>query len=258
MRNQRTAGRDQGTVRRKIATVAMAIGVVLFGIAVAPGVASAHHPLVTGKTQCRNGESWSVTWTARADLDRTFTWQITSPTGYSPSGSQADELPFTRTASYTGLQATESVSASWSNGATGSGSATVQRPNECATTTSSSTSTTTTTTTTTTQPTVTTATTQPTVTTATTQPTVTTTATTQPGVTTTVEQAAPSTSLVGQAGPTSTVDQSSGAAATTTDPIGRTLPATGNGNSSGNLVVIALTLIGVGAVMFRLASKPTR
>ena len=65
------------------------------------------------------------------------------------------------------------------------------------------------------------------------------------------------TTLVGQEGPTSTVDQSSGAA-TTTDPIGRTLPATGNGGRTANLTVIALTLVGIGAVMLRLASKPNR
>ena len=86
------------------------------------------------------------------------------------------------------------------------------------------------------------------------------TSTTEPGVTTTVEQLMPTTTtttLVGQEGPTSTVDQSSGAA-TTTDPIGRTLPATGNGGRTANLTVIALTLIGIGAVMLRLASKPNR
>jgi LPXTG-motif cell wall-anchored protein len=218
----------------------MAIGVVLFGIAIVPGVASAHHPLVSGTTQCRV-DSWSVTWTARADAARGFTWEITSPSGYSPTGSQSDALPFTRTATYPAGQesATENVSARWSNQATGSGSATVQRPPECTTTTTSTT--TTTTTTTTTQPEVT-----------TTQPEVT---TTQPEVTTTVAQTTP-TSLVGQEGPTSTVDQSSGAATTTTVPVGRTLPATGN--SSTSLVVIALTMIGIGAVMLRLTTKSTR
>jgi LPXTG-motif cell wall-anchored protein len=60
---------------------------------------------------------------------------------------------------------------------------------------------------------------------------------------------------VAQEGPTSSVDQSGGAA-TTTDPAGGTLPATGG--SSTNLTVIALTLIGIGAVMLRLTSKPTR
>jgi LPXTG-motif cell wall-anchored protein len=67
------------------------------------------------------------------------------------------------------------------------------------------------------------------------------------------------TTVVGQGGPTSTVDQSSGAATTTTtDPIGGTLPATGNGDRTVNLTVIALTLIGIGAVMLRLSSKSTR
>ena len=53
MREQRTGRREQQTIRRRVATAAMAIGVVLFGIGVAPGVASAHHPHVSGTTQCR-------------------------------------------------------------------------------------------------------------------------------------------------------------------------------------------------------------
>ncbi|HEX4980390.1 MAG TPA: LPXTG cell wall anchor domain-containing protein, partial [Ilumatobacteraceae bacterium] len=83
--------------------------------------------------------------------------------------------------------------------------------------------------------------------------------TTQPGVTTTTAgatttTAAATTTVVGQEGPTSTVDQSSGAA-TTTVPVGRSLPATGNGSTS--LVVIALTMIGIGAVMLRLSTRST-
>ncbi|HWM20544.1 MAG TPA: hypothetical protein VNO51_12710, partial [Ilumatobacteraceae bacterium] len=123
----------------------MAIGVVLFGIAIAPGVASAHHPLVSGTTQCRV-DSWSVTWTARADEVRGLNWSITSPGGYSPAGSQADSLAFTRTATYPGTQAsaTENVNAVWSNQSTGSSSATVQRPPLCPVVTTTTTTTTTT------------------------------------------------------------------------------------------------------------------
>ena len=79
---------------------------------------------------------------------------------------------------------------------------------------------------------------------------------TVPTTTTTTRDA--TTTVVGQEGPTSTVDQSSGAATTTTNPIGGTLPATGNGGRTVNLTVIALTLIGIGAVMLRLSSKSTR
>jgi LPXTG-motif cell wall-anchored protein len=217
-------------------------------VAIAPGVASAHHPIVSGATQCRTGDTWTVTWTARADADRAFTWQITSPSGYSPAGSQADELPFTRTASYPASQAsaTENVSALWSNNATGSGSATVDRPPLCDVPT--------TTTTTTTLPEVTTTTTQPAVTTTTIGSE---SSTTIAEPTTTVEQAGPTTTAVGQSGPTSSVDQSSGAAATTS-PIAGALPATGAGDGSLNLIVIALTLMGIGAVMLRLATRPTR
>jgi LPXTG-motif cell wall-anchored protein len=228
----------------------MAIGVVLFGIAIAPGVASAHHPLVSGTTQCRV-DSWSVTWTARADETRGLTWRITSPSGYAPSGFQADSAAFTRTATYPGTQtsATETVGAQWSNGSTGSSSGTVQRPPLCPTTT-------TTTTTTTAPPTTTTTTTAPTTTTTPGETTTTLageTSTTIAGPTTTVEQAGPTTSSVGQQGPTSSVDQSSGAATT----VGGSLPATGTGDDTAALVVLALTLIGIGAVMLRLTSKPT-
>jgi LPXTG-motif cell wall-anchored protein len=232
----------------------MAIGLVLLGIAVAPGVASAHFPLVSGTTQCRV-DSWSVTWTARADETRDLDWQITSPGGYSPAGSQSDTLPFTRTATYLASQtsATESVEALWSDGSTGEESATVQRPPLCPVDTTP--------TTTTTRP--------PCVdctpgtvavpTTTTTQPpcvdcTPGTVAVSDPTTTTTVEQAGPTTTVVGQQGPTSSVDQSSGAA--TTQPVGGALPATGN--SSTSLVVIALTMIGIGAVMLRLTSRSTR
>ena len=41
---------DQSTLRRRIVATAMATGVVLFGVAVAPGVASAHHPILNGTT----------------------------------------------------------------------------------------------------------------------------------------------------------------------------------------------------------------
>jgi LPXTG-motif cell wall-anchored protein len=244
-----TQQRQKRTVKSRIATAVIAIGIVVFGIAIAPGVASAHHPIVSGVTQCRTGDTWSVTWTARADVDRVgLTWSITSPGGYSPAGSQADELPFTRTVSYPATQdsATENVSAAWSNNATGSGSATVDRPPLCDVPTTTSTTTT-----------------QPEVTTTTTQPAVTTTtigsesSTTTPAPTTTVEQAGPTTTAVGQSGPTSSVDQSSGAAATTS-PIAGALPATGAGDGSLNLIVIALTLMGIGAVMLRVTTRPTR
>jgi LPXTG-motif cell wall-anchored protein len=126
------------------------------------------------------------------------------------------------------------------------------------TSTSSTTSSTTSTTTTTAPTTTSTTTTQPDETTSsTTEPAVTTTTTEAASTTTVVPQLVTTTTLVGQAGPTSTVEQSSGAA-TTTDPVGGQLPATGAGRDSASIVVIALTLIGIGAVMLRLASKPTR
>ena len=98
MSEQRTGRRGQRTVRRKIATAAMAIGVVLFGIAVAPGVASAHHPVVSGQTSCRI-DCWSVTWTARADEIRDLNWSdhlpgaATAPAGFAVGLSCRSPVP---------------------------------------------------------------------------------------------------------------------------------------------------------------------
>jgi hypothetical protein len=212
---QRTTN-DQPTRRRSAAT-AMAIGVVLLGVAVAPGVASAHHPILSGTTSCRT-DAWTVRWTATADADRNLTWSITSPGGYSPSGFQDDQAAFTRTDTYPGTQASavETVTAEWSNRSTASATATVDRPPLCEVAT-----------------------------------TPTTTTTTSPETTTTTN--APETT-VSQAGPTSTVGQSEGES--TNVGGGGQLPATGGGSL--NLTIIALTLIGIGAVMLRLTSKPAR
>ena len=119
---------DQSTLRRRIVATAMATGVVLFGVAVAPGVASAHHPILSGTTSCRT-DACTVTWTATADADRNLTWSITSPAGYSPGGFQDDQTAFTRSATYPGTQASaaETVTAEWSNGNTASATATVDR-----------------------------------------------------------------------------------------------------------------------------------
>jgi hypothetical protein len=224
--------------RRRSAATAIAIGVVLFGVAVAPGVASAHHPILSGTTSCRT-DAWTVTWTANADADRNVTWSITSPGGYSPSGFQDDQTAFTRTETYPGTQASaaETVTAEWSNGNTASATATVDRPPLCEVATTTSTTTTTlpetTTTTTTNAP-------------------ETTTSVAEDSTTSSTPLA--TTTTVSQAGPTSTAGQS--AAASTTVGGGGQLPATGGGSL--NLTIIALTLIGIGAVMLRLTSKPAR
>lgn len=249
MKYTRESTNGQPTLRRRIVATAMAIGVVGFGVAVAPGVASAHHPILSGTTSCRT-DAWTVTWTATADADRNLNWSITSPSGYSPSGFQDDQTAFTRTATYPGTQASavESVSAQWSNNNTAAASATVNRPPLCeAATTTTTTPTTTTPTTTLPETTTTTATTiAPETATSVAEDETTTTTTTTPLATTT---------SVSQAGPTSTVGQSAAASTTTVAGNGQ-LPATGSGSLS--LTAIALTLIGIGAVMLRLSSKPTR
>ena len=230
---QRTTN-DQPTRRRSAAT-AIAIGVVLFGVAVAPGVASAHHPILSGTTSCRT-DAWTVTWTATADADRNLTWSITSPGGYSPSGFQDDQTAFTRTDTYPGTQASavETVTAEWSNSNTASATATVDRPPLCEVAT----------TTTTTLP--------ETTTTTTNAPETTTTVADEDSTTATTPLA--TTTTVSQAGPTSSVGQSAGAS--TTVGGGGQLPATGG--ESLNLTILALTLFGMGAVMLRLTSKPGR
>jgi LPXTG-motif cell wall-anchored protein len=248
MRNTRESTNGQPTLRRRIVATAMAIGVVGFGVAVAPGVVSAHHPILSGTTSCRT-DAWTVTWTATSDADRNLTWSITAPSGYSPSGFQDDQTAFTRTATYPGTQASavESVTAEWSNSKTASATATVDRPPLCEAAT-----------TTTTTPTATTPTTtlpETTTTTATTIAPETATSVAEDDMTTTTAPVATTTTSVSQAGPTSTVGQSAAASTTTVGGNGQ-LPATGSGSLS--LTTIALTLIGIGAVMLRLSSKPTR
>ena len=235
---QYTQRTNDHPTRRRGAATAIAIGVVLFGVAVAPGVASAHHPILSGTTSCRT-DAWTVTWTATADADRDMTWSITSPGGYSPSGFQDDQAAFTRTDTYPGTQASaaETVTAAWSNSNTASATATVDRPPLCEVAT-------TTTTTTTTLP--------ETTTTTTIAPETTTSVAEEDSTTTTTPLA--TTTSVSQAGPTSNVGQL--AAATTTVAGGGQLPATGSGSL--NLTIIALTLIGIGAVMLRLTFKPAR
>ncbi len=229
---------DQHSRLRRSAATAIAIGVVLFGVAVAPGVASAHHPILSGTTSCRT-DAWTVTWTATADADRDLTWSITSPGGYSPSGIQDDQTAFTRTDAYPGTQASaaETVTAEWSNGNTAPATATVDRPPLCEVATTTTTTTTT----------------LPETTTTTTIAPETTTSVAEENSTTPTTPLATTTSVM-QAGPTSTVGQSAGAS-TTVGGNGQ-LAATGGGSL--NLTIIALTLIGIGAVMLRLTSKPAR
>jgi LPXTG-motif cell wall-anchored protein len=230
---------DRSTLRRRIAATAMTTGLVVFGVAVAPGVASAHHPILSGTTSCRT-DAWAVTWTATADADRDTTWSITSPADYSPSGFQDDQTAFTRTATYPGTQASaaETVTAEWSNGSTAAATANVDRPPLCDVAT-----TTTTTTPTTTLPETTTTTIAP----------ESTTSVADEATTTTTELA--TTTSVRQEGPTSIGGRSSAASVTTGGSNGQ-LPATGSGSL--NLTIIALTLTGIGAVALRLSSRSAR
>ena len=248
MSEQRTGLREQRTVKRRIATAAMAIGVVLFGIAVAPGVASAHTPRVEPNCSglvvildnyeapaTNNRVSITIDGAAQSflfgpDFEQTFSWSSTSNHTWSVfvDANLTNGSPTEYDSTFSGTQVA------------------------CVATTT----TTTATTTTTTAPPTTTTTVAPTTTTTTPGATTTTlagaTTTTTGAPTTTVEQAGPTTTAsVGQQGPTSSVNQSSGAATT----VGGSLPATGAGDDSASLIVVALTLIGIGGVMLRLTSK---
>jgi LPXTG-motif cell wall-anchored protein len=226
--------------RRTFASVALGIGVVLLGIGAAPGIASAHN--ASHNVGC-GGISWSAqnydggqTNSIVVRVDGAAVYSDAS-FGTTDTGSRT----WTQTVDHTWSIVVDAPGSQYDYSRSGTQVACQPPPTTAATTT--------TTTTTTTQPEVTT--TQPEVTT--TQPEVT---TTLPGDTTTTVAASTSTTVVSQAGPTTSVGQSSGVA-TTTVPVERTLPATGS-DSSTSLVVIALTTIGIGAVMLRFASKPSR
>lgn len=207
-----------------------AVVAVFFGILMSiliVNVASAHHPILTGETDCQQDGSWKVTWVARADADRDLTWEITSPGSYAPSGSQDDSRPFRRqvTLPNSTESVTESIRALWSNQAGGSATATVTRPEECVV---------------------------PETTTTTTLVVETTTTTVVDDTTTTSIVAVAEPPVPTTVAPTSSIS-TEGAESTTTTPVSKTLPSTGK--NSVQWTVIALTFIGIGAVMLRLSSK---
>lgn len=222
------------------AVIATAVSLSFVGVQ----TASAHHPLVSGTTQCRTGDTWSVNWSASADAVRGLTWRILEPSGYAPAGSQADSASFTRTASYpvTQASATETVKAKWSNGVQDSRSATVQRPEPCVV----DTTTTTTTTTTTVAPTTTT--TLPDTTTTTLPPAGSTTVPDAP--TTTLMPDAPTTTAVAVGEPPVPPTTASSAVVATTVPVRSALPATGPSEVARNIVIAAMVCLIIGAVFY--------
>jgi LPXTG-motif cell wall-anchored protein len=116
------------THRRRSAQALVIVLAAIAAVVFTLGHALAHHPELTGSTTCRTaGEPWTATWTAHADQTRGLTWQIA---GYTPAGPQADNIALQRSASYPEGQtsATETATASWSNGATGTRSATREAP----------------------------------------------------------------------------------------------------------------------------------
>ena len=242
--------------------VALIALLAIAGMAMFAAPASAHHPLVSGATTCAD-DGWSVVWTVQPDASRpALTWKVTSPDGYAPAGSQpaVGDSRFTRTTSHPldvgGVD--ETVTVVWSNGVVASGSAHVDRPDECraGTTTTSTTSTTSTTTSTTLAPTTTVA---PTTTTPTTTvaPATSTTSTTPvvgqnppppPASTTTTTTATATTTVVAQEAPVPTVAGSSTSGA-------NQLPRTGNGPPVG-LTLLGAVLVLIGTVMLIRTRRP--
>ena len=113
--------------------VLIAIALII-GIGLVPGTASAHHPLVSGTATCVADGSWSVNWVVSPDRNRQdVTWQIVSPTGYSPAGSQVGDQSFTRVLTYPESQAVawQVVTAVWSDGSGGRRAGSVTRPADC-------------------------------------------------------------------------------------------------------------------------------
>ncbi len=137
--------------------VALAIGIVGFAAVQAAGNEAApfvevllvptpdregpqHHPeFLSAVAECAAGDQYKVTSTVRPDANRpTLTWWIESPTGeYLPDEPQVAILAntFTRVEYYSMSvpSVTETVTARWSNNATGTRSVTVSRPTSCPT-----------------------------------------------------------------------------------------------------------------------------
>ena len=229
---------------------------MVVGIGMVPATALAHHPLISGTPTCPENGTWSVTWLVQPDVARQdATWQIVSPSGYSPSGSQVADQPFTRTVTYPESQAVawEVVTAAWSDGSGGRRAASVTRPAECAPPE-------TTTTTTTTLPPPTTA--PPTTTPPTTAPPTTAPPTTAPPTTEgpgTTEPGQPETTTTTTTTSTSLPTDTGGGGSTPTggtpDNGGPTgdLPQTGS-DLTANLLTIAIVLMTVGGLIWVRAS----
>jgi LPXTG-motif cell wall-anchored protein len=94
-----------------------AAAVLAGGIAFVPaGIASAHHPNVTGEARCRETGSYEITWTAVSDdPGRGKTWSTSAPEVRGPAN-ESESFTFITTAPGSATSASISVTASWAGG----------------------------------------------------------------------------------------------------------------------------------------------
>lgn len=97
-------------------------------VLIAPGTASAHHPVVVSSdVVCQQDGTWLISWTASPDATRGLTWWLTSPVNTSGTPvPDSQPIGFTTTAPGSATSASVTVSAAWSNQATGTRTGTAQ------------------------------------------------------------------------------------------------------------------------------------
>lgn len=82
-------------ITRVLGTTIAALGLAGSAVVLTPSVVSAHHPVITGETECTD-DGWQIDATAQADADRSKEWRVSWNNGPDTAW-QADEIPFTTT-----------------------------------------------------------------------------------------------------------------------------------------------------------------
>jgi LPXTG-motif cell wall-anchored protein len=135
-------------IRRALTVATAALAAIAAVVVIAPNVASAHHPVISGVATCVDTGGWKITWTATSDAPtRGKTWKIkssdpsavwTAQSGTTPDGQGFIPESKTWSTSVTYPQSTASatmkVTAVWnpSVGDQTRTSASVARPADCA------------------------------------------------------------------------------------------------------------------------------
>lgn len=110
--------------RLTLATLVAAV-ITLAGFA---GTASAHHPSIVGVATCADADGdYQVTWTVTADAVRGLTWAVDD------RRAKPDDQPFEYLTEHNldGPAPSLTVTATWSNGVTGTRTGTVDKPEQC-------------------------------------------------------------------------------------------------------------------------------